>query len=355
MTTRHNDPTGETPPLLPSTPHVEKWSGDYLNWHFVRRDDWPAEMDEAIRTAALRPGTTIQWTAPDRTLYRVTWSVGPSAAPPALPSGPPEKSRGSAEGPLPAGALDYEGDEDDPGPNVLVEKWVWKGPLMADGKGPRWVYVDPPYKGTPYPDCVMKVIAANPTAREIELTDDTTQYRITNLSTSPPRTLPREKLAVDPALQRRADSTISISDARLLLVSAVLPVLIGERKGRSIGEDDAYTWAAREAIRYTAAALNELAKNVVSALSELAKNQVSPPIDVVLPCPVCGANHIDAPEPENGWTNPPHRSHVCAYCKCVWRPADVATNGVEAVKTRGKLDNYPPAPTPPAAEDPKTH
>lgn len=79
------------------------------------------------------------------------------------------------------------------------------------------------------------------------------------------------------------------------------------------------------------------------------------PIDMVLHCPACGDQHIDAPEPHhldtelerNGlpgapaatWTNPPHRSHLCRGCGHIWRPADVATNGVAAVKTRGQSDS----------------
>src|SRR6185312_2119251 len=64
------------------------------------------------------------------------------------------------------------------------------------------------------------------------------------------------------------------------------------------------------------------------------------PIPMVLHCPSCGAQHIDAPEPENGWDNPPHRSHSCHTCKTVWRPADVATTGVTAIATRGSADNW---------------
>jgi hypothetical protein len=70
------------------------------------------------------------------------------------------------------------------------------------------------------------------------------------------------------------------------------------------------------------------------------------PIDMVLHCPACGMQHIDAPDehPElrdihvKPWDNPPHRSHLCAGCGHIWRPADVPTNGVQAVKTRGKAD-----------------
>lgn len=101
------------------------------------------------------------------------------------------------------------------------------------------------------------------------------------------------------------------------------------------------------------------------------------PIDMILNCPKCGTQHIDVPEPEhelyrdgdsnlpaaildaNGqvvldlcrrcgrgeselsepcWTNPPHRSHLCGNCGAIWRPADVPTNGVEKIKTRGEKD-----------------
>lgn len=49
----------------------------------------------------------------------------------------------------------------------------------------------------------------------------------------------------------------------------------------------------------------------------------------------------DAPEPENGWTNPPHKSHLCHGCGCVWRPADVPTNGVAQAETRAERDTWP--------------
>lgn len=104
----------------------------------------------------------------------------------------------------------------------------------------------------------------------------------------------------------------------------------------------------------------------------------SAPIDMVLFCPACGQQHIDAvddtPTPmvpdgvycylhfesETGvrwsdgverrktWTNPPHRSHLCHKCGHIWRPADVPTNGVQAIQTRGKVDSPQfPALTPP--------
>lgn len=78
------------------------------------------------------------------------------------------------------------------------------------------------------------------------------------------------------------------------------------------------------------------------------------PIDMVLYCPNCGQQHIDGPHDakylgplmqETGfagdWENPPHRSHLCHSCGCIWRPADVATNGVAELKTEGKADTWP--------------
>lgn len=74
------------------------------------------------------------------------------------------------------------------------------------------------------------------------------------------------------------------------------------------------------------------------------------PIDMVLFCPACGLQHIDAPEPMiahelctqpefPAWDNPPHRSHLCHGCGHIWRPADVPTNGVKAIRSRGVNDS----------------
>lgn len=69
------------------------------------------------------------------------------------------------------------------------------------------------------------------------------------------------------------------------------------------------------------------------------------PIDMVLHCPTCGRQHIDQPDEARGWSNPPHSSHLCRTsdggCGTIWRPADVPTNGVERVATRGKADTWP--------------
>lgn len=77
------------------------------------------------------------------------------------------------------------------------------------------------------------------------------------------------------------------------------------------------------------------------------------PIDMILHCPKCHVQHIDAPDQQdpnerdfgmttkesNVWNNPPHRSHLCHECGWIWRPADVPTNGVAEIKTRGKNDS----------------
>jgi hypothetical protein len=72
-------------------------------------------------------------------------------------------------------------------------------------------------------------------------------------------------------------------------------------------------------------------------------------IDMLLFCPKCGVQHIDGPEVEFGdaddsdstviWDNPPHRSHLCHHCGLIWRPADVPTNGVANIKTKGSKDS----------------
>lgn len=88
------------------------------------------------------------------------------------------------------------------------------------------------------------------------------------------------------------------------------------------------------------------------------------PLKMVLFCPQCGVQHIDKPKPcdmgagceEVGkcyaahqgepercpkWDNPPHRSHLCLGCGHIWRPADVPTQGVEHIETRGAADHAP--------------
>lgn len=62
------------------------------------------------------------------------------------------------------------------------------------------------------------------------------------------------------------------------------------------------------------------------------------PIPMVLFCPHCSKQHIDALDAMVDWPNMPHRSHLCAYCKFVWRPADAPTVGVATLQTKGVND-----------------
>jgi hypothetical protein len=44
-----------------------------------------------------------------------------------------------------------------------------------------------------------------------------------------------------------------------------------------------------------------------------------------LPCPHCHTLHID----EGAFATKPHHTHACQHCGMVWRPAIVATVGVQ--------------------------
>lgn len=73
------------------------------------------------------------------------------------------------------------------------------------------------------------------------------------------------------------------------------------------------------------------------------------PIKMILFCPACGVQHIDAPDHDDihwidgarsiPWDNPPHRSHLCQGCGHIWRPADVPTEGVASIATQGNADS----------------
>ncbi len=97
----------------------------------------------------------------------------------------------------------------------------------------------------------------------------------------------------------------------------------------------------------------ELARKHVELKRQRPPVWITAPIDMLLYCPKCGEQHIDEPEAEDDdyhatvlsgrksprWTNPPHRSHLCHHCDHIWRPADVPTNGVKAIKTKGQHDS----------------
>ncbi len=89
------------------------------------------------------------------------------------------------------------------------------------------------------------------------------------------------------------------------------------------------------------------------------------PIDMVLYCPKCGMQHVDADESQElsiggtlesgtvriGWDNPPHRSHLCHGCGHVWRPSDHPTNGVARTVSGKDADTQPSKDAPVPAQD----
>jgi len=91
---------------------------------------------------------------------------------------------------------------------------------------------------------------------------------------------------------------------------------------------------------------SDLPATVMRKLQAVIDKQAPEPVDMILHCPTCLHQHIDRDEGQHVaphtspalWRNPPHRSHLCGNCGFVWRPADVPTNGVETIKTRGKND-----------------
>lgn len=60
------------------------------------------------------------------------------------------------------------------------------------------------------------------------------------------------------------------------------------------------------------------------------------PIPMLLFCPQCALQHVD--RKTETWDNPPHRSHKCHFCGCIWRPSDFATTGIGKLATKGELD-----------------
>lgn len=95
----------------------------------------------------------------------------------------------------------------------------------------------------------------------------------------------------------------------------------------------------------TAVQLRMACRLAQEAFDARKQNAIEPkeetPIPMILNCPACNAQHIDKPAPDKGWTNPPHRSHLCKFCGIVWRPADVPTIGVAKIETRGGSDTWP--------------
>lgn len=113
-----------------------------------------------------------------------------------------------------------------------------------------------------------------------------------------------------------------------------------ELKDKTVGEltDEQAVQAHEDWIRAQFGHMGEYYRPHLSMLLNVIDG-LRAPVQMILFCPSCGTQHVDAPDERTpGWENPPHRSHLCHGCGCIWRPADVATVGVAEIKTRGKAD-----------------
>lgn len=57
------------------------------------------------------------------------------------------------------------------------------------------------------------------------------------------------------------------------------------------------------------------------------------PLPVVITCPECGEEHVDAVDPVTGidWSKRKHHEHQCSVCKYLWTPALIPTVGVKSL------------------------
>jgi hypothetical protein len=82
-------------------------------------------------------------------------------------------------------------------------------------------------------------------------------------------------------------------------------------------------------------------EETLSPFDRVSEDELKIPINMLLYCPACKYQHVDEPQPEKNWSNPPHRSHRCQNCDYQWRPSDAYTNGVLRIMTKGKEDETP--------------
>lgn len=59
--------------------------------------------------------------------------------------------------------------------------------------------------------------------------------------------------------------------------------------------------------------------------TEMLLKQQEAPVPIRLHCPECGELHVDV----GPWATRRHHTHSCQVCGCTWRPAVVATVGVQ--------------------------
>lgn len=86
----------------------------------------------------------------------------------------------------------------------------------------------------------------------------------------------------------------------------------------------------RDMHRRTLGELDASERGLMAARSELERlrsQELIPgaPIPMLLWCPACHARHID----EGEFAEKPHHTHACQSCGLAWRPAVVATVGVQ--------------------------
>lgn len=104
---------------------------------------------------------------------------------------------------------------------------------------------------------------------------------------------------------------------------------------------DALTEASNLLRRHTpdyevfATEIDDYKEKVVNGHIQLTKKTIEArrtgevPLDIILFCPKCHKQHIDAPDERTPlWTNPPHKKHLCHYCGELFKPANVCTNGI---------------------------
>jgi hypothetical protein len=102
---------------------------------------------------------------------------------------------------------------------------------------------------------------------------------------------------------------------------------------------DVVKWGSEEFLQLRPQTVADMERLAIRIAGAACTQYGSAPIDMLLFCPNCGEQHVDAPDENTpGWKNPPHRSHLCHFCAHVWRPCDRATNGVATIKTGGKKD-----------------
>lgn len=66
-------------------------------------------------------------------------------------------------------------------------------------------------------------------------------------------------------------------------------------------------------------------KAVEEIVNLLGLDVAVPPVPMILTCPSCNARHLD----EGEFATRVHHTHACQGCGMVWRPALVATVGVQ--------------------------